>query len=183
KVLALSPPSLVALASALKRLSRDDNRAVDAAVALLRRAQEKYPGDFWINHDLAFGLADMKPPRWGEAIPYYRIALALRLSAGVSVNLGNALAGSGDRLGAIAAYRQAIAHKPDYVMAYNNLGRALGESGDLPGAIAAFRQAITRQPGYAPAHYNLGVALEKSGDRQRVVSGEREAHTRHAGDA
>ena len=33
------------------------------AVVLLRQAQVRYPGDFWINYQLADNLLEMKPPQ------------------------------------------------------------------------------------------------------------------------
>src|SRR5262249_31576799 len=37
--------------------------AVEQAVALLRKAQQLYPSDFWVNHHLASSLARLKPPQ------------------------------------------------------------------------------------------------------------------------
>ncbi len=36
----------------------------DEAIALLRRAQRRYPQDYWINHDLAFLLLSQVPNTW-----------------------------------------------------------------------------------------------------------------------
>jgi serine/threonine protein kinase len=94
----------------------------EETVALLRRAQQRHPGDFWINHQLALTLHKLGPPRAAEAIGYYRAALALRPgSPAVYYNLGLALQNMGDVNGAIAAYRQAIALDP------RNLGQALAD--------------------------------------------------------
>ena len=60
---------------------------------------------------------------------------------------------------AIAAFRQAIALKPDYPRAYNNLGAALKEVGQLDAAIAAYQNAIAHDPTLPEAHYNLGNVL------------------------
>ena len=52
-----------------------------------------------------------------------------------------------DRLeGAEASYRQAIALKPDYVIAHNNLGLALHELGRLDEAESSYGQAIGLKP-------------------------------------
>jgi tetratricopeptide (TPR) repeat protein len=49
---------------------------------------------------------------------------------------GNEFQSSGNRDGAIAEYREAIRHAPNYADAHNNLGFALAAKGDLDGAIA-----------------------------------------------
>src|SRR5207247_2016203 len=100
--------------------------ASEAAVALLRRAQQWHPGDFWLNHELAFTLMYSQPPRPREAVRFYTAALALRpRSPGTHLNLGVALSDMGDYAGAIAAFREALRLKPDYAAAHNNLGVAL----------------------------------------------------------
>jgi predicted TPR repeat methyltransferase len=64
---------------------------------------------------------------------------------------------------AIAAYRRAIAHKPDYAEAHKNLGNALYHTGQLDDAIAAYRDAIAVRPEHPEAHCNLGAALKDKG--------------------
>ena len=96
--------------------------ATEAALALLRRAQQAFPGDFWINHDLGMALRDCHPPQYEEAIRFLTVAVALRPdSEGVRVNLGNTLARAGRLDEAIVACRQAIGLKPDYSMAHFSL--------------------------------------------------------------
>src|SRR5438270_763889 len=48
------------------------------AVDVLRRAQRRHPGDFWVNHELASWLLRAPPPRWDEAVRFFSAALALR---------------------------------------------------------------------------------------------------------
>jgi tetratricopeptide (TPR) repeat protein len=60
---------------------------------------------------------------------------------------------------AIAAYRQAIAIKPDFFEALNNLGIALRDFGQLDEAIAAHQSAVALEPQNPRAWNNLGVAL------------------------
>lgn len=77
---------------------------------------------------------------------------------------GVALAAVGRIDEAIAAYRRAIASKPDQPEAHNNLAIALAASGDHQAAIIEYRRALTAQPGFAEAHNGLGVALSAIGE-------------------
>ncbi len=58
------------------------------AVALLRRTQQRFPGDFWVNQDLGLALKAM-PGEVEEAVRYLTAAVALRPeSPGAHLNLG-----------------------------------------------------------------------------------------------
>jgi serine/threonine protein kinase/Flp pilus assembly protein TadD len=154
------PPAILARLGVALHLAN----AHEASVALLRKAQALYPGDFWINHGLAFSLAQMQPPRSEEAIRFHTAALALRPSSpGVYLNFGKALETKGALDEAIAAYREAILLKSDYSTAHGALGNALHEKGLLDEAIAAYREAIRLKPEDAGGNTNLGNALEEKG--------------------
>jgi serine/threonine-protein kinase len=91
--------------------------AKEGAVALLRRAQEAFPGDFWINQDLGMALEDCQPPQHEEAIRFLTAAVALRPeSAGARLNLGVAFLDKGRLDEAIVAFRKAIELKRDYAL-------------------------------------------------------------------
>ncbi|HVS39827.1 MAG TPA: tetratricopeptide repeat protein [Gemmataceae bacterium] len=156
----LSAPTLGLLGGALVRQAK----VSDAGLELLRRAQERYPADFWINHNLAVALFGGQPPRLEEAIGFYRAAVALRpQSAGAQLNLGRALLGKGDAASASAAFREAIALKPDYAAAHSDLGAALMDQGKLNEAVDACRKAIALKPDSYGAYVNLGNALVRQG--------------------
>jgi serine/threonine-protein kinase len=166
------PPATVSLLGAVLSRAGEDRRARE----VLRAAQERHPSDFWINHNLAFALAQGKPARPGEAVGYYRAALAVRPdSPGAYVNLGNALQAKGDLSGAVAAFRKAIDLQPGYAMAHTNLGNALQAKGDLAGAIATSRKAISQGVESAGIYYNLGLALYGRGDFKGAVAANRKA--------
>ena len=74
-----------------------------------------------------------------------------------------------------AAYRKAIALKPDYAKAHCNLGIALYYQGKPAEAEAAFRKAIALKPDYANAYYNLGIALSHQGKRVEAEAAYRKA--------
>jgi tetratricopeptide (TPR) repeat protein len=111
EVAELPPATTALLADALARAG-----AVPAAVDLLRRAQQQYPADFWLNHELASYLQALDPPRPDQAVGFYRAALALRpTSPGVHYILGNALFRLDKLDEAEAAYRRAIELQADSV--------------------------------------------------------------------
>jgi tetratricopeptide (TPR) repeat protein len=58
-----------------------------------------------------------------------------------------------------AAYRQAIALRPDYAAAYHNLGEVLGRHEKPAEAEAAYRKAVALRPNLVPAYFGLGRVL------------------------
>src|SRR5262249_51929515 len=80
-------PALTRLAASLEPVPR---------VALLRRTQQHYPADFWVNHNLGMALRDVTPPAWEEAARFLTAAVALRPdSPGANLNLGVVLGEKG----------------------------------------------------------------------------------------
>jgi serine/threonine protein kinase/Flp pilus assembly protein TadD len=141
-------------------VSLHQRRADEAAVAMLRRAQEAFPGDFWINHDLGVSLHNGRPPQPGEAIRFLTAAVAIRPgNAGARLNLGIALLAAGRLEEAVGEFGKAVALKPDYAMARHQLGLALSRQGRLDEAGAALRAAIELKPTSAATHNDLGVVL------------------------
>ena len=61
-------------------------------------------------------------------------------------NLGLALAAADRYDDAVAAFRRALAVKPDHATACNNLGLVLNAELRLSEAVAAFREAIVHNP-------------------------------------
>ena len=79
--------------------------------------------------------------------------------------MGNALSDKGWFDEAIDAYRQAIAHRPDYAEAHSNLGVAFKGKGCLDEAIAALDRAAELNPNLPEVPFNLGSTLLVRGDR------------------
>jgi serine/threonine protein kinase/Flp pilus assembly protein TadD len=153
-----APATLAMLGNALKQ------HDPGAAVELLVRAQQRYPGDLWINHGLASSLQEGKPPRVDQAVGYYRAALALRPeSPGVYYNLANALRDHGQLNEAIAAYQAALARQYDYAEAHNNLANVLSKIGRLEEAVSHYHDAIDAKPELAQAYSSLGRCLRIQG--------------------
>jgi serine/threonine-protein kinase len=137
------------------------------ATEFLRRVQRAHPADFWANFELGTGLAKREP---GEAVGYFRAALALRPEAiAVWNDLGRALVYCGRLDEAIDHYQQALQINPRFAYFHNNLGAALHDKGRLDKAIDHYEQALHIDPNYAPAHYNLGRALQDQGRLDEAI--------------
>jgi serine/threonine-protein kinase len=133
-----------------------------AALALLRRAQQQYPADFWINESLGMGLHQdkSKPEELTEAVRFLTAAVALRPeSPGAHLNLGYALIGTRQFDEAVACWKKAIALDPKYAEAHYNLGVSAANRGQLEEAIACWKKAIELDPKHARAHNGLGAIL------------------------
>jgi serine/threonine-protein kinase len=178
RILALSgkattqpPTTLYLLGRALYTLG--DNKA---ALALLRRAQRRYPDDFWINEQLAGSLWAQEPPQLDDACRYFTAALSVRPQSQLTrVNLGGVLNEKGAHDEAIALLQDTIALNPNISGAHINLGNALRDKGALDQALSAFRQAVRCKPDFALAHYNLGGALNMKGSTDEALTEFKEA--------
>jgi serine/threonine protein kinase/tetratricopeptide (TPR) repeat protein len=137
----------------------------EEAVVFWRKAQQRYPADFWINFNLAVKLSHMRPARYAEALGYFRAALARRPdSSGSYLGLGQALKAQGDLPGAIACNRKALEIAPTFAEAHNNLGNCLEAQKDRSGAMACYRKAIEANPKLPQPYFNLGRNLGALGD-------------------
>src|SRR5262249_38978722 len=110
------PPTLLAVLGTLVERSGGD------AVILLERAEQRHPGDFWLNFEVANALQQERRGRWEEAVGYYRAALGVRPKSSVVYNnLGATLCDKKrDHDGAIACFRRAIAIDPKLALAHYN---------------------------------------------------------------
>lgn len=79
-----------------------------------------------------------------------------------------------DPAAAMAAYRRAIAGRPDLADAHNNLGRLLHDEGAVDAAEACYRRAIGHDPAVPLYWFNLGVVAEDRGrDAEAIAAYER----------
>ena len=150
-----------------------------AAGVFLQKSQPHHPGDFQINHNLAFFLN--RGRRYAAALPYTAAAVAVRPGSAVAwQDHAIALAGLGRTAEAAAAYRRITALSPDAAYAYRGLVDLLIKAGDREGADAArrelnqaivrsSREAVGRKPKDASAHYYLGKALVSAGQIEEAV--------------
>lgn len=75
----------------------------------------------------------------------------------------------------IARYRQAIAVRPDYVLAHASLASVLGHSGDVEGAIAEFKEALRLEPKRSQTLDNYGNLMTRQGRLDEAIALYREA--------
>jgi tetratricopeptide (TPR) repeat protein len=152
----------------------------EQALALLQRACQRYPGDFWIHFELAGINHSFQPRRLEAVIRHYEAARALRpRSVVVWNNLGLALmnlelrpsamalrARSQDE--AIVCFRKAIDLDSNDINAHLNLIHALSEGprSQEDEAMTWCRKALELRPQDARAHVALGNLQwrQKKGD-------------------
>jgi serine/threonine-protein kinase len=131
------------------------------ATRFLRRVQREHPADFWANFTLANAL---KYRFSGEAISYFRVALAIRPRAAIAAyDLAEVLKFNGWLDEALHYYRMALTLDSRDAKAQAALGNLLKSMGQLDEAVTYFRQAICEHPGDVWAQVNLGKALKHAG--------------------
>jgi serine/threonine protein kinase/Flp pilus assembly protein TadD len=153
--------------------------AAERVAAVLARAQQRHPSDYWINARLGILLWGARPPRLDEAIRYCSVAVAVRpQSPTAHFFLALMLHDKGRLDEAIAEYREAIRFRNDYPEAHTNLGIILADLGRLEEAIAEYRLAIASRrvfPERHIAHGKLGNALKEKGDLDGAIRAFKEA--------
>jgi serine/threonine-protein kinase len=151
---------LVALAERLQATGGD-------APGFLRRVQREHPADFWANLALGNALKFAGP---GEAIGYYRVALAIRPKSAVGYyNLGDVLRFQDWQDEAIEYYKQALRIDPREAKAQDSLSTLLKDTARLDEGIDYFRQAVRSDPENFWAHVHLGGALKDAGRLDEAV--------------
>lgn len=127
-------------------------------IALLLRAQEARPSDFWINMCLAGQFLTSEPPELEAALRYYTAALAVRPRiAEVHVNVGVALFELGELDEAANRFQQALSIEPQHLAAQTMSGRVLLKQDRSAEAEQAFQGVLAIDSRYAPAHRSLAL--------------------------
>jgi serine/threonine-protein kinase len=156
-------PQLLAVLGARLRAKKLD------AVRFLERVASAYPGDFWVNVEMGNALCERSDR--GEAIGYYRTALALRPDTlSLRYSLGDLYLGQKRWDGAITEYEHAARLDPENAWCHNRLGFALAwKTGHEDEAIAQFQKAIRIDADNGWSHYFLAIALENKGSLDEAI--------------
>jgi serine/threonine-protein kinase len=131
------------------------------AESILRRGRRLYPGDVWLNYDLARALE--KLARREEAVRYYTAARIIRPET--AHELAHALEKKGENEEAIGVFRDLAQIRPGngrHLACLGSMLLSLGlpeASQTLTEAIAVLRTTIAEKPGDFYAHLQLGNAL------------------------
>src|SRR5262249_26869277 len=159
------PAALTTLAWALLEF-----RAFDAVIALLRPAQRRHPGEYWINVDLARALVLRQPPDNAEALRFFGIAHALRPTEFVVRNFGISLFNRQDWDGTIFFAQKEIDQGMDNANTHIRLGFALHNNGQWERARAECRKALEMNPNLGRAHGNLGLSFSRRGETDQAIA-------------
>ncbi len=139
------PPTVLAW---LGRTLGSDRRYANSAAEMLKRAQVKYSGDFWINYELGVLLNwKTSPLNSKDAVGYFRVAVAKRPdSAAAQGVLGAALLAIDDPEGAIVHWNQSMTLNPLDPQNYTNLMAAYTALSNPEGVEATLALARVRLP-------------------------------------
>ena len=125
------------------------------ATAFLRRAQGSHPGDFQINHNLAFQLVRAGSP--DEAEPYARVSLALRPGS------ATAHQAMGHFVAALDMHQRLIAIAPHVVRHHFHVGNHLEKQGEAAEARDVFRRSVVLVARHHPCYDWLLAAWRRFG--------------------
>jgi tetratricopeptide (TPR) repeat protein len=143
RLAAATPP-----ASTMVRLARHFlvAKAPQKAVAVLVRALQRDPADFWLNYELAMLLwRHSKTLRKEEAVGYMQAAMVVRPhNYQVNHSLAVLLQDTKRFDQAVAAYRRTIDLRPDEVALYRQLGTLLADMGRWEEAIDLYTRGLTK---------------------------------------
>jgi tetratricopeptide (TPR) repeat protein len=146
-----------------------DAGAVDAAVSVLRQAQQWHPENFWITKDLADYLQLLGQPV--EALPFRTAALVLRpRSARMHNKLGNLLLNQGALKQAIAAFNEGQRYVSEDAGIDIRWGNVLKKKGALEEAVGIFQKASRLKSEEAGVYINWASALMNQGARDNAIS-------------
>jgi tetratricopeptide (TPR) repeat protein len=129
-----------------------------AALDWLGRANERYPQNFWINHELSRHLLTMARPE--EAASYLQTAVAKIPDSPSAHNLlGGVYVATQQNANAEREFREAVRLDPGFAVAHQNLAFILHLDRKLPESIAASELAVRYAPEDAHARLAQGNAL------------------------
>ncbi len=169
-------------ASTALLLARSLDRAGEGknAIAVLRAAVARYPGDVWANLELAKLLKNAWPPQREDAIRYYAVARALRPESGF--DLAEVLEEHGRIDDAEAIYKDLVRRDPEPFLFQFRLLKLLQKGGKINEArsiaeriVAPFRDGVRRESESALAHAWFIESLWLTANRTGAIAAMREA--------
>jgi serine/threonine-protein kinase len=173
----LPAPTVALLAHTLTHVGE-----AEAAVALLRLAVGRHPGDVWVNYNLAGALLHLRPADREEAVRYYTAARALRPETAHELAHLLASLGRRRRAEAEAVFRDLMQRRPDnarhlvcLAIFLQTHGRHAEAAPLFERAVATARATIRLNPDDAWAHRTLGLAVEGPGKWDEAIAELREA--------
>lgn len=149
----------------------------ETARALLRAAQQRYPGDFWINYLLGHSLESAWPQ---EAVGYFRAAVAVRPGSDqANARLNGVLLYMNQSGADVLAWKHAVESNPSYT-SIRALVKVLAPRGRLEEARVVWETILKRNPPDPDLYYGyaqLCLVLGKQDDYRQA----REALVRRFG--
>ena len=147
------PPPAQLLAIASEVLGNMTERRKERQ--LLREALRLFPGDFWLNWEMAVALSRDK--KLAESATYFRIVNALRPNNPWTLNrLGTILGQAGDYEGGLSEFRRAIELDPQNTIIHHNLVATLFNAGRRKEADAECLKMFASHPNDLWANRTMG---------------------------
>jgi tetratricopeptide (TPR) repeat protein len=120
---------------------------------------------------------------WRDPVTLFRHALAVEDSYLAHTNLAEELRGRGDRAGALAHYRAALALEPRNAQAHAALGGALRSWGQPAAALPHLAAALALEPRDERARITLAMAWDDLGRPDRAIAELRQTIAAHPASA
>ena len=162
-------------------LARLLNSAGDAktAIAVLRAAVVRFPGDPWANYELATIFNKTDPPQADESIRFYTAARALKPETGWDLAEVLHKKGRDDEAEALLGELARLDREPTRILL--QLSQWLRQRGKKDEArsvvdrmIAPFRERVRREPDDGLTYRRIAVLLWLSGDRNGAAAAYRQ---------
>lgn len=154
--------------AAREQLAQAGAVGVAPADPLLAELQEVATGERW---HLLRGRVAFRVGRYADAAGEFQAAVTARPeSVAARIDLGAALALTGDPLGAVEQLREAVRLAPGNANARYNLGILLAGQGATDEAERELAAAVAADPGDAPAHHALARLRERRGDLEGALT-------------
>ncbi len=166
-----APSTSLLLALALEKAG-DKSRAI----AVLRAAIVRNPGDLWLNLELAQRLDMTEPPQTAEAIRYFSVAPALRPASGN--DLARLLAAQGKEDEAEAILRELVRLQPSDVSNWRDLCSLLqrhGRADETRRVLGRWIDWLRLEPNASLGHLEIAFVMRFSGDGTAELAELREA--------